>query len=299
MAFTGVMRRCPFFLVIIILSAISCIVTLAIHLLPRSFLPTSIIPEYETLPFAEHQENLPVHPAAPQVYMISLLRRTDRREKMRKLRAVTGLSWTFVDATDSTAEIVGRIMERARWTRASAYLHAMDANFRGWWSDDQGELDAYPKGSESWELLPSDPVSADYMRPLPIPPLRDQRLALEVATGHTIPRVGAIQAVDVTRVLFPSADLSSPRTATRAVTNAHLVELPYWRVLTRGTLACWHSHIKLIRTVASETAQVGTNGTAGVIVLEDDVDMELDIQQRISRLWGELPLDWDILFLGK
>ncbi|KAG9104680.1 hypothetical protein FRC06_000066 [Ceratobasidium sp. 370] len=221
--------------------------------------------------------------------MISLPRRTDRRDKMRKLQAVTGLSWTFVDATDSTADPVGRIMERVRWERASVYLHAIDAGFLGWWSDHQDELgwiDTNPKASTLWELAPSDPTSTDYTRPLPQPPFRDQRQALEAATGHTIPRLDAVQTLDFTRIPASNTDLSSPRTATRVVTNtpsSRLLELPYWRILTR---------------VASESAHVGTNDP-GVIILEDDVDMELDIQQRISHLWQDLPSDWDILFLGQ
>ncbi|KAG9125700.1 hypothetical protein FRC07_006554 [Ceratobasidium sp. 392] len=308
MALAGAMRLYPFFLVSILLFAISCTVTLALYFLPHSFTPTSLDSKHESQsrPFTEYMEKLPVQviQPTPRVYMISLPRRTDRRSRMRKLQAVTGLSWTFVDATDSAADVVGRIIERVRWARASAYLHAIDAGFRGWWSDHQDELawfDTNPKGSALWELAPSDPASTDYTRPLPIPPLRDQRLALEAATGHTIPRLDAVQTMDFTRILSSNTDLSSPRAATRVVTNSpvsRLDELPYWRVLTRATIACWHSHIGLIRTVASESAHVGTSDT-GVIILEDDVDMEVDIQQRISHLWKDLPSDWDILFLGQ
>ncbi|KAG8742120.1 hypothetical protein FRC10_001990 [Ceratobasidium sp. 414] len=302
MALAGAVRLSPFFLVFILLFTISCIVTLALYSQTHSFTPTPL----DSHPFTEHLEKLPAQQViqpAPRIYMISLPRRTDRRDKMKKLQAVTGLSWTFTDATDSTADVVGRIMERVRWERASVYLHAIDAGFRGWWSDHQDEFgwfDTNPKGSAFWELAPSAPASTDYTHPLPMPPLRDQRLALEAATGPTIPRLGAVQTLDFTRILASNTDLSSPRTATRVVTStpsSRLPELPYWRVLTRGTIACWHSHIGLIRTVASESAHVGTNDT-GVIILEDDVDMELDIQQRISHLWQELPFNWDILFLG-
>ncbi|KAG8767647.1 hypothetical protein FRC12_006128 [Ceratobasidium sp. 428] len=306
MALAGAIRLCPFFLVFILLFTISSTVTLALYFLPHSFTPTSLDSKHESQsrPFTESEE-LPVQviQPAPRVYVISLPRRTDRRDKMRKLQAVTGLSWTFVDATDSTADIVGRIMERVRWARASVYLHAIDAGFRGWWSDHQDELgwfDTNPKGSVLWELAPSDPASTDYTRPLPMPPLRDQRLALEAATGHTIPRLDAVQTMDFTKIPPSNTDLSSARPATRVVTNtlaSRLDELPYWRILTRGTIACWHSHIGLIRTVASESAHVGINDT-GVIILEDDIDMEVDIQQRISHLWRDLPSDWDILFLG-
>ncbi|QRV76825.1 glycosyltransferase family 25 protein [Ceratobasidium sp. AG-Ba] len=308
MALAGIMRHYPFFLALILLLAISCIVTLALYFLPHSFTPTSLDSQHggRSRPFSAHLEKVSEQLVArppPRVYMISLPRRTDRRDKMRKLQAVTGLSWTFVDATDSTADVVGRIMERVRWSRASVYLHAIDAAFLGWWSDHHDELgllDTNPKGSALWELAPSDPTSADYTHPLPASPLRDQRLTLEAATGLTIPRLDAVRPEDFTRIPSSDMDLSSPRTATRAVTDApesRLFQLPYWRTLARGTIACWHSHIGLIRMIASESAHIGANDT-GVIILEDDIDMELDIQQRITHLWEDLPPDWDILFLG-
>lgn len=315
MAFAGgSARRYSFVLVVALLSALYCIVYLALSLRPQSFTPTSISSKYETQPrpSTNHEGALPVQHSnllAPRVYMISLSRRTDRRDRMMKLRAVTGLSWTFVDATDSSAEIVGRIMERVRWMRASVYLHAIDASFRGWWSDHQDEKlehsDTSPKGSELWELPPSDPASADYVHPLPIPALPDQRPSLEAATGNTIPRLGPArvsgQALKFAQDLSPNEDESSSRPATRVATKtfeSRLPPLPYWRTLTRGTIACWHSHWSVIRAIASEKTQADTTD-AGTIILEDDIDMESDIQQRISRLWEALPPDWDILFLGQ
>lgn len=313
MVLAGGSARCyPFVLVIALFSTLCSIVYLALSLQPQSFTPTSISSKYETQsrPSVSHEGTLPVqHPnlLAPRVYMISLPRRADRRNRMMKLQAVTGLSWTFVDATDSSAEIVGRIMERVRWSRASEYLHAIDASFRGWWSDHQDEelahLDAKPKGSELWELLSSEPTSADSVHPLPVPALPDQRPRLEVATGNTIPHLGPArtsgQAVKLFQVLSPKKDSNSPRPATRVATKtfeARLLQLPYWRILTRGTIACWHSHLGVIRSIASEERLADD---AGVVILEDDIDMELDIQFRISRLWEALPPDWDILFLGE
>jgi GR25 family glycosyltransferase involved in LPS biosynthesis len=35
------------------------------------------------------------------------------------------------------------------------------------------------------------------------------------------------------------------------------------------------------------------------LVLEDDVDMELDIRQRLLGVWDSLPSVWDIVFLGR
>ncbi|CAE6457315.1 unnamed protein product [Rhizoctonia solani] len=242
--------------------------------------------------------------------MLNLPRRTDRRERMMKLQTATRLSWTFVDSTDSKAEIVTRIMERVRWIRAAARLHAIDSNFHGWWSDHHSAFEwthmlndsESEPGSELWELAHSDPASADHTHPLPVPPSIDQRPSLEVATNRIIPRHDEAQDFQGALKNNPLFDTSTNpvRTATRGVTNTltpRLPKVPYWRILTRAAVACWHSHTSVIREIASETIQAGTSDT-GTVILEDDIDMELDIQQRIGRLWEALPPNWDILFLG-
>jgi GR25 family glycosyltransferase involved in LPS biosynthesis len=35
------------------------------------------------------------------------------------------------------------------------------------------------------------------------------------------------------------------------------------------------------------------------LVLEDDIDMEQDIRQRLASVWSALPHTWDIVFLGE
>lgn len=306
MAFAGGNTQCYFFSLLTILSIIYFAFTASFR--PHLFFPTPTSAEYEaqSRPFSEAEENVPVRSIhTPRIYMINLPRRTDRRARMMELQAATGLSWTFVDATDSRAEIVSRIMERVRWVRAAAHLHAIDVNFHGWWSDHQGEFRWMgTRGSELWELSPSDPAAADHIHPLPVPPLPDQRPPLEVVTGHTIPRHGVMDSGQATRSdevdALRNTSTNYSRTATRKMTNSpppRLPELPYWRILTRAAIACWYSHISVIREIASETMQADTSDT-GVLILEDDVDMEVDIQQRIGRLWEALPPDWDILFLG-
>ena len=68
-------------------------------------------------------------------------------------------------------------------------------------------------------------------------------------------------------------------------------QTPPYRLLTRERLACWHSHWRVIRLIADGQDDVS-------LVLEDDVDMELDIRQRLLGVWGSLPSAWDIVFLG-
>lgn len=68
-------------------------------------------------------------------------------------------------------------------------------------------------------------------------------------------------------------------------------QTPPYRLLTKERLACWHSHWRVIRLIADGQEDVS-------LVLEDDVDMELDIRQRLLGLWDFLPAAWDIVFLG-
>ena len=68
-------------------------------------------------------------------------------------------------------------------------------------------------------------------------------------------------------------------------------QTPPYRLLTKERLACWHSHWRVIRLIAD-----GQDGAS--FVLEDDVDMELDIRQRLLGVWDSLPSVWDIVFLG-
>lgn len=69
-------------------------------------------------------------------------------------------------------------------------------------------------------------------------------------------------------------------------------QMPPYRLLTKERLACWHSHWRVIRLIADRRDDVS-------LVLEDDVDMELDIRQRLLGVWGSLPSTWDIVFLGR
>lgn len=68
-------------------------------------------------------------------------------------------------------------------------------------------------------------------------------------------------------------------------------QTPPYRLLTKERLACWHSHWRVIRLIADGQDDVS-------LILEDDVDMELDIRQRLLGVWRSLPNAWDIIFLG-
>ncbi|KAJ7788569.1 hypothetical protein B0H14DRAFT_2947991 [Mycena olivaceomarginata] len=68
--------------------------------------------------------------------------------------------------------------------------------------------------------------------------------------------------------------------------------LPEYKILSLSRIACWHSHLSVIQRVSTHRP----NEVA--LILEDDVDMEEDITERLSAIWSLLPSDWDIIFLG-
>ncbi|KAF9466935.1 hypothetical protein BDZ94DRAFT_1287967 [Collybia nuda] len=74
-----------------------------------------------------------------------------------------------------------------------------------------------------------------------------------------------------------------------------MIEIPEYRLLTRARIACWHSHLLVIQSIANDP---DLNDTDSVIVLEDDLDMERDVQARLGYLWPFLPADWDMVYLG-
>ncbi|KIY45396.1 hypothetical protein FISHEDRAFT_49241 [Fistulina hepatica ATCC 64428] len=76
--------------------------------------------------------------------------------------------------------------------------------------------------------------------------------------------------------------------------------LPYssslraWQTLTPARVACWYSHMSVLRKIVD-----GARDTSHVsLILEDDIDVEKDIAPRLRSVWHNLPLDWDIVFLG-
>ncbi|KAJ7160555.1 hypothetical protein C8R43DRAFT_849304, partial [Mycena crocata] len=74
--------------------------------------------------------------------------------------------------------------------------------------------------------------------------------------------------------------------------------LPYspglkeYKILSRSRIACWRSHLSAIQRASAHKPEKPS------LILEDDVDMEVDIKERLIDVWSLLPPDWDIVFLG-
>jgi GR25 family glycosyltransferase involved in LPS biosynthesis len=62
----------------------------------------------------------------------------------------------------------------------------------------------------------------------------------------------------------------------------------------RGAIGCFLAHRGLMRHIA-EHSQKGE----GTLILEDDVNVPKDFQERLQNIISELPANWDILYLDK
>ncbi|KAJ7691303.1 hypothetical protein B0H17DRAFT_935258 [Mycena rosella] len=92
----------------------------------------------------------------------------------------------------------------------------------------------------------------------------------------------------------PASDDVVPLTcATENITLVpYSVALPEYKILSPSRIACWHSHLSAIQRAASHIPEKPS------LVVEDDVDMEVDIKERLLSVWSLLPPDWDVVFLG-
>ena len=192
---------------------------------------------------------------ASRIYVISLPKNAHRRVDMEQLRYTIGLEFTYVNGTEGDEDMVQRIMKHVVAFRALQGPHetglSVSAVFE--WPKDVDDLvkSEHPLDEKGSDLWASDGVD------LPDLPSHEP---LTCAYGDS------------------TLEPYSPQT-------------PFYRLLTKERLACWHSHWRVIRSIAD-----GQDSVA--VVLEDDVDMELDIRQRLLGVWDSLPSTWEIVFLG-
>ncbi|KZT61847.1 hypothetical protein CALCODRAFT_427186 [Calocera cornea HHB12733] len=215
-----------------------------------------------------------------RIYVVSLSSRTDRRERMEELSEALDIDVEYWNATEKNADIITGLMERRRERiqRNTSVLQTHDQTRNSsrkanaiWPFDVLANQDnplAAPLGTkfaDLWELSSSDPHMPALTEPIPAPPDPDDRPA--------IPIVG------------PEDALYAPQTP------QEIAKLPPWRILSRGMVACWHSHLSLLRNFAESQDDA-------ILVLEDDVDVEFDLETRLHRVWPFLPKDWDVVYLG-
>ncbi|KAJ6568985.1 hypothetical protein B0H19DRAFT_939192 [Mycena capillaripes] len=199
-----------------------------------------------------------VLPVPSRTYVISLPHRRDRYEEMERLRIRLSLRWTYVVAEDSQSPLVGRIMSQVRSIR-------------------QEEL-------KTNEYPPNTTIKLPFQWPSPDTPTSS--LPFE-SLSHETPLPPSP---------LPATSDSDSEPLTCATENFTILpyseQLPEYKILSRSRIACWHSHQSVIQRVSTHAPE------KPALILEDDVDMEADIKERLLFVWSALPLDWDIVFLG-
>ncbi|TFY77271.1 hypothetical protein EWM64_g6742 [Hericium alpestre] len=219
---------------------------------------------------------------ASRVYVISLPERTDRRQQMDYLGAALGLEWSYIDAFNSSNPAITAISRQVRLLRQNVASASRSAASPGvaydgvhtpvfHWPDDIAVLarehgPLVPAGADLWTSRPASPNRIDQLEPVSM---------------NERPRPG-----------MHAKQLELACTQDNKFLAHFYARLPPHRILTAAKIACWHSHMQIIREI------VNSDDDAPAIVLEDDIDMERDILARLKALWPALPADWDIVYLG-
>ena len=111
----------------------------------------------------------------------------------------------------------------------------------------------------------------------------DEEMASRIS-GKPIPTLDASGSIS-----SPSEDSGLDATSSDGENTA---TIPWYQTLSRGMVACWLSHVGVLR-------QIVEGELRSALILEDDVDMEWDVEERLVGMWGSLPKDgWDIVYLG-
>lgn len=227
-----------------------------------------------------------------KIYVISLPRRTDRRLQMDRLRDALHLNWTYRDASEANASVVATILRQVRVLRGQLMPQPKpggDARMR---HDTVVSAFDWPHNLEDAVCFQEtlQPFGADlWTRPSPHS-LSDSDVPGEMADPYAFNFTrSSSESVQVSAVSDPKPLACA---SGNDVSAASLPNIPLYRRLTPAKVACWYSHLQTIREIAN-----GKDEAA--LILEDDVDIERDVKWRLRVLLGALPIDWDIVYLGK
>ena len=203
---------------------------------------------------------------ASQIFVVSLPRRTDRRAQMEILRSALGLQWKYVEAIDNSSPFIPIIMEEVRKQRTleqenkKPFRWPKSINAQAYSSEPLGL-----GGSDNWTL-------PKYNDDIKVQPRERNTSASYRSTIASDPLTCATE--DDTLITFEKG-------------------LQEYKLLTQAKIACWSSHLSVIRDIAEDKNEDVS------IVLEDDINMGWDIRERLNGVWNLLPAGWDIVFIGE
>jgi hypothetical protein len=216
---------------------------------------------------------------AEQIFVISLPNRTDRRAALSPLWKAHRLkSIQYINATSVGEPEIDRILSHVRKERRRQRAYQNDGKKRRpSFTDGLGKYPGELWGSDLWTLgstLPEEDL-------------------LDPDAAYPIP-----------------CERGNPFNPHRVVPGGHYAAAPTETIirkvplLSRPMVACWHSHLQVIRQISmlgSTTEQPGVNhlNPKTYIVIEDDVDFEWNIKNFLSPIWDALPSDWEVVMLGQ
>ena len=227
------------------------------------------------------------------IYVLSLPKRTDRRERMRKLAKALAVDLTFVDATAKDAGVIGWIGERAAEVRErkrpiiSQAFNVSERHVGGMKIGTVWLESSLPEHVGT--TTPEDPIH-------PSTPLR----VLEMPVFPSLAadkRWGGRDWVD--HLEHTPASKLRPSDPAFNVTDAmwDRLEINPFRQINDAVIATWYSQTRVWELMRA-------NGDESALVLEDDVDIEWDIGRLWPNVRRHLPTEadgspaWDITFLG-
>lgn len=213
-------------------------------------------------------------PMFSDIFVVSLPSRADRRADMERIRhAIPLFNFSFFDATPADARRISLIYDSVRHTR-EAYTTSSSTAPTFSWPDDVSALSHSPLGQPGADRWATTALATETAAFPTSTPADSYGTDLE-----PLPRAEPLTCASQDYVSGPPYDLA----------------LPAYQLLTRSKLACWDSHVAVLDAIAERDD--GRDAVA--LILEDDIDVERDVQERLQSLWGALPEQWDMLYLGK
>lgn len=215
-------------------------------------------------------------PMFSDVFVVSLPSRADRRADMERLRnAIPVLNFSYCDATPSDDRRISTIYEHVRHTR-EAYATSSSPSSTFAWPDDVSALVHSPLGHAGADLWTAAALAETSALSTSARPEKD------TTNLDPRPRAESLTCASKNYVSGPPYHLA----------------LPPYQLLTHSKIACWYSHVKVLRAIA-ERHEGESTGREVALILEDDIDVERDVHDRLRNVWDALPEEWDMLFLGE
>lgn len=199
-----------------------------------------------------------------KIFVLSLPKRIERRERMTKLAKALELKFEFILATPKESNVIDWIGERIYQIRL--LKRACIAKATGMAPESIGG-----GGPESPWLLGDD------VKLLELPSLRDQNDGGKIWTD-----------------LLREDKVEGLRSPIGFNTNQALydpIEPNPRRQVDSAVISTYYNHMRVLQAVVKE-------GLGSALILEDDVDLEWDLDRLWANIHRRLPSDWDTVFLG-